>query len=72
MEYQERTIEHVQATGRLSHLRLRVEWILFCIKEKEQRLVDSESEKCVRVKRHVHPRTVVEILLKVALKTINH
>jgi hypothetical protein len=29
------------------------------IKEKEQRLVGSESEKCVRVGRHVYPRTVV-------------
>jgi hypothetical protein len=30
-------------------------------KENEQRLVGSESEKCVRVERHVFPRTVVSV-----------
>jgi hypothetical protein len=38
------------------------------IKEKEQRLVGSESGKCVRVGRHVYPWTVVLVLLKILNK----
>jgi hypothetical protein len=31
------------------------------LRKKRQRLVDSKSEKCARVERHVYPRTVVSV-----------
>jgi hypothetical protein len=65
-EYPERTTDHGQATGKLYHLRLRVEWTLLCNLQSRARthtvLVIGYST--TKTGRH----DIAEILLKVALK----
>jgi hypothetical protein len=71
-EYPVRTTDHGQATGKLYNLRLRVECTLFCNLQSRVRthavlVIDTPTSSTTKTSRH----DIVELLLKVAINTIN-